>query len=122
MARETGSVNAQLEAWIRIRAASGQAVECLIDTGFNGALMLPRAITIYLNLSVLGRVPIEMAGGVRSVVDVAELEVDWLGGQRWVEVIISEGEDSLIGTELLDGTRLVIDYAAHIASISDESN
>jgi clan AA aspartic protease len=122
MARETGSVNAQLEAWIRIRAASGQAVECLIDTGFNGALMLPRAVTIYLNLSVLGRVPIEMAGGVRSVVDVAELEVDWLGGQRWVEVIISEGEDSLIGTELLDGIRLVIDYAAHIASISDESN
>ncbi|HKC65475.1 MAG TPA: hypothetical protein VKB86_17670 [Pyrinomonadaceae bacterium] len=58
MAREDGSVNAQLEAWLRIRATNGETIECLVDTGFNGALMLPRSEAVRLRLTVLGRVPI----------------------------------------------------------------
>jgi predicted aspartyl protease len=58
MAREDGSVNGQLEAWLRVQATGGETLECLIDTGFNGALVLPRAEAVRLNLTVLGRVPI----------------------------------------------------------------
>ena len=42
MPYEFGSVTASREAYLLVRFADGEAVECLIDTGFNGQLMLPR--------------------------------------------------------------------------------
>lgn len=120
MAREDGSVNAQLEAWLRVQATNGELIECLIDTGFNGALVLPRAEAVRLNLAILGRVPIIGVGRARMVADIAELEIEWLGQSRAVEVIISDGDDSLLGTELLDGSRLVVDYVAYTLTVSDE--
>jgi clan AA aspartic protease len=120
MAHEDGSVNAQLEAWLRIQATNGETIDCLIDTGFNGALVLPRADIARLNLMVLGRVSIIGVGRVRSIADIAELEIEWLGQSRAVEVIISDGDDSLLGTELLDSSRLVIDYTAYAVTVSDE--
>ena len=120
MAREDGSVNAQLEAWLRIQATNGETIECLIDTGFNGSLMLPRSEATRLGLTVLGRVPIIGVGRARSIADIAELEVEWLGERQAVEVIISDGDDSLLGTEMLDGSRLVIDYVAYALTVSNE--
>ena len=52
--------------------------------------------------------------------DIAELEVEWLGARRAVEVIISPGDDWLLGTELLDGSRLVVDYISYTVTVSDE--
>ena len=120
MAREDGSVNAQLEAWLRIQATNGETIECLIGTGFNGSLMLPRSEATRLGLTVLGRVPIIGVGRARSIADIAELEVEWLGERQAVEVIISDGDDSLLGTEMLDGSRLVIDYVAYALTVSNE--
>jgi predicted aspartyl protease len=102
MAREDGSVNARREPWLRVSTPEGETLDCLIDTGFDGALVLPRSEATRLNLTVLGRVPIIGVGRIRSVVDIAELEVEWLGETKAIEVIISDGDDSLPGTELLD--------------------
>lgn len=120
MAREDGSVTARREAWLRVRTPDGETLDCLIDTGFDGALVLPRSEASRLNLTVLGRAPIVGVGRIRSVADIAELEVDWLGEARAVEVIISDGDDSLLGTELLDGSRLVVDYINYTVTVSDE--
>ena len=76
MAHEDGSVNAQLEAWLRVQATSGELIECLIDTGFNGALVLPRADAVRLNLTIIGRVSIIGVGRVRQIADIAELEIE----------------------------------------------
>src|SRR5436309_2447891 len=121
MAREDGSVNGQLEAWLRVRAASGETVECLVDTGFNGSLMLPRSEAVRLKLTVLGRVPIIGVGRARSIADIAELEVEWLSQTRAVEVIISDGDDALMGSLMLDGSRLVVDYIGYTMTVSDEA-
>lgn len=120
MAREDGSVNARREPWLRVRTAAGGTLDCLIDTGFDGALVLPRSEAARLNLTVLGRVPIVGVGRIRAVADIAELEVEWLGARRAVEVIISPGDDWLLGTELLDGSRLVVDYISYTVTVSDE--
>jgi predicted aspartyl protease len=82
--------------------------------------VLPRAEATRLNLTVLGRVPIVGVGRARLIADIAEMEIEWLGQSRYVEVIISDGDDSLLGTELLDGSRLVVDYVAYTVTISDE--
>ncbi len=120
MARAEGSVNAQLEAWLRLRAAGGETVDCLLDTGFNGALMLPRSEATRLGLIILGQVPIIGVSRARLIADIAELEVEWLGERRAVEVIISDGEDSLVGTAMLDGTQLLIDYVTHTVTVSEQ--
>jgi predicted aspartyl protease len=80
----------------------------------------PRAEAARLNLTILGRVPIIGVGRVRAIADIAELEVEWLGENLAVEVIISDGDDSLLGTELLDGSRLLVDYINYTVTISDE--
>jgi hypothetical protein len=36
------------------------------------------------------------------------------------EPCISDGDDSLLGTELLDGSRLVVDYRDYTVTVSDE--
>jgi len=122
MAREDGSVNARREPWLRVRTttAGGEMLECLIDTGFDGALVLPRSEATRLNLIVLGRVPIIGVGRIRAIADIAELEVEWLGARRAVEVIISSGDDWLLGTQLLDGSRLIVDYINYTVTVSDE--
>jgi clan AA aspartic protease len=122
MAREDGSINARQEAWLRVRTAAGESFDCLIDTGFNGALVLPRSEAARLKLNMLGRVPIIGVGRSRLVADIAELEVEWLGRTRAVEVIVTGEDDSLLGTEMLDGTRLLFDYIAYSVTVSDESN
>jgi len=48
--------------------------------------------------------------------------MDWLGGLRQVEVIVSEGDDALIGAELLIATTLVIDYPSSSLVISTREN
>jgi clan AA aspartic protease len=121
MAREDGSVNARREPWLRVRTADGEMLDCLIDTGFDGALVLPHSEAIRLNLTVLGRVPIIGVGKIRAIADIAELEVEWLGESRAVEVIISSGDDSLLGTELLDGSCLIVDYINYTVTVSDEA-
>ncbi len=120
MAREDGSVNARREPWLRVRTTAGETLDCLIDTGFDGAMVLPRSEATRLNLIVLGRVPIIGVGRIRAIADIAELEVKWLGARRAIEVIISSGDDWLLGTELLDGSRLVVDYINYIVTVSDE--
>jgi clan AA aspartic protease len=122
MALEDGSVNARREAWLRVRTSGGETLDLLIDTGFDGALVLPRSEATRINLTVLGRVPIIGVGRMRSVADIVEREVEWLGEQRAVEVIISDGEDSPLGTLMLDGSRLVVDYVNYTVTVGDEMN
>ena len=101
-----------------VHFAGGAATECVIDTGFDGALMLPRALVTRLQLPIVGRLVFQTVGGVRASADVALAEIEWLAQARTFEVLVSAHDDSLIGTELLDGTQLTIDYAALTVTIS----
>lgn len=118
MPLESGSVTTALEARVFVNFASGGVVECVVDTGFDGQLMLPSDLTEVLQLIPVGREVFEIAGGNLITADIALAEVRWLAEQRWIEVILSEGHDALIGTGMLVGTKLLIDYAAGSVVIS----
>jgi clan AA aspartic protease len=118
MPQESGSVNALREAIVTIRFAKGEEFDCLVDTGFDGALMLPAPVVARLKLSIVARLVFELAGGARMAADVALAEVEWLGGRRDVEVIVSQSNDALMGTELFEDTQLVIDYRKGLVIIS----
>lgn len=115
-----GRINERLEPIVTVRLVGGPAgwteVECVVDTGFIGAaLVLPQDIVEELGLAIIGHEEFEMVGGVRASADVAIGQVEWLGEVRRVSVIVSESY--LIGSRLLDGTRLTVDYASRTVSI-----
>jgi clan AA aspartic protease len=120
MPQESGSVNDLREALVEIRFRRGDVFECVIDTGFDGALILPLAVAERLRLPIVARLVFELVGGARMSADVALGEIEWLGTRISVEVIISESNDALIGTEMFEGAMLVVDYARYRVTISRE--
>jgi len=118
MPQESGSVNALREAIVEIRFAKGYRLECVVDTGFDGALLVPASDAQRLGLSVVARLVFELVGGARMSADVALGEIEWLGQRQTVEVILSQGDDALIGTEMFDSAKLIVDYDNRLVAIS----
>lgn len=117
MAEETGSVSAYLEPVLSIRLAEGETVECVVDAGFTEELALPESLVGRLGLPIIGLIEIETAGGYQVTASVALARIEWLGAMRAVEVVVLDS--FLVGTKLLDGTRLVVDYVAYTVTVSD---
>lgn len=115
-----GSVNDRLEPVVTVRLVGGPAgwtdVECVVDTGFIGAgLVLPRDVIDSLGLVISGHEQFDMVGGARTSADVTVGQVEWLGEVRSVSIIVSESY--LIGSNLLAGTRLTVDYEGRTVTI-----
>lgn len=120
MARESGKVNSYREALILVRLSEDATIECVLDTGFDGGLVLPRTFVSRFQIPPIGELAFEMVGGARMTAQIGLTDVEWLGELRKVEVVISEGNDALIGTELLTATTLIIDYKASTVTISTD--
>lgn len=115
-----GSVNDRLEPIVTVCLVGGPEgwteVECVVDTGFIGAaLVLPRDVTDVLGLVISGHEQFDMVGGARTSADITAGQVEWLGEVRSVLIIV--GESYLVGSHLLDGTRLTIDYRQRTVSV-----
>ena len=121
MAYEYGKVNDNREACVSINL-SNVVVECVIDTGFTGALVLPQSLLETLHIEAFSQIDFRTVGGVWMTADITTIEIYWLGENRIIDVIVSESDDSLIGTELLDGARLTIDYLENTVIITNEAN
>ena len=112
MPHESGNVNASLEARILVTLAGGAVIRCLVDTGFTGALVLPRAFVTDNALPVVGRETFTTVDEHEIEADIAVAEVEWLGEAQTRRAIVSEGGEAMLGTEMLIGTVLTIDYVA----------
>jgi len=60
MALESGKVNSYREALVVARFREGAAIECIVDTGFDGGLMLPRAFVSQIQIPIIGELTFEM--------------------------------------------------------------
>jgi len=117
--KECGSVNEQLEPYIFVEFENAKSVEFLIDTGFNGSLCLPRFLMPQLGLKKISEEEIFGIGLHTEVLDVAIAKITWFGRQTEIEILINDGDDRLLGSELLEGKTLKIDYGNKNLSISD---
>ena len=92
----------------------------LIDTGFDGALCVPIPIAIPLGLELYGNHYYELADGTVWH-DVTFQEIVHLAEEtRRTEITLTESEDALLGSELLDGY-LEIDYGNRTVEIRESS-
>lgn len=116
--RETGKVNENLEPIITIQFANGAEIDCVVDTGFNGTLFLPRDFIRRNDFTVIGEESFHSVGQDEAqVAEVFSATVKWLGDELEVGIIVSEFGSALIGAEMMIHAKLEIDYAQSTVSI-----
>ena len=119
MAKEKGRVNEFLEPCVFVEFENGKRVEFVIDTGFNGSLCLPRTLMMELELKKDLEEEIFGIGTHRETMDIAIGNIMWLDRKSAVDNLINDGDDRLLGSQMLDKKILRINYENGNLSIRD---
>lgn len=85
-------------------------IDLWVDTGFNGDLVLPRQLIEQLGLLESSVVKAAMGDGRKAEIETYRAWINWFGEDLDVEVIVSSGQNALLGVRLMLGRRLVVDY------------
>ena len=108
-----GYVNRYLEPVVAIeiedREGAFQAFDAILDTGFNGEIALPSRTIQRLGLADRGRA-LDWTVATGEEVELREFDgvVSW-HGQRHRVAVLETGDEPLLGTSLLSGSRIYID-------------
>ena len=119
----TGHVDDQLRALIRVPVGASwdgarQEIVAWADTAFNGGLTIPRALVTGLGLSQESSVEAILADDRTVAFETFGCYFDWFGGTYQTQVVASDGAYPLLGTLLLSGHRLAIDYTAKTVELA----
>ena len=111
-----GSVDESQRALLSISVGNspsdpGIAVTVWIDTAFDGHLVCSHALIEEFGLEPLVETEAILADGSKVVLETLLCYVDWFDGRIPVQVIANEGRFPLLGTGLLQGRTLHIEYA-----------
>jgi len=115
---EKGIVNENLEAVLQVRLTNGATIKCVLDTGFNGSLLLPREFVEINAMLFVGREKVMMVEEISTEIDTAIAEVNWLDEEFSIRIFISETDEFLIGTQMLADTLLEINYKNRTVKIT----
>ena len=128
MAKVIGSVDDRGRPVIRIDGHQ-ESILVVVDTGFNGDLMVTRAAAQLLGIAPVSReADVELGDGTTVRVYQGRSSISWLGEQRPVRVLVSDSWTTvadapvgLLGTELLSPHLLLIDFAARTVEIETQT-
>ena len=106
------------------RDGSRHTVSAVIDTGFNGQLSLSRHLLDEIDflLTQIGTIEMELASGDLIEGDVYSGMIRFDGNELTVETILTDAEDTFIGTGLLTGKVLLINFATRDVTIQDHGS
>ena len=93
-----------------VELSNGASFECLLDTGFQGTLLILRKFAQENLLIVTGRETFLGAENNSIEFDTAVADIKWLGDEFSLPVLISESTKALVGVEMLIDSVLEIDY------------
>jgi predicted aspartyl protease len=118
----TGTVDDRLRALVQVLVGpsrSGQRQEILawVDTAFNGGLTIPRPLIASLGLPQQSSIEAVLADGRITSLETYGCFFEWFGGVYSTQVVASDGAFPLLGTQLLDGHRLMVNYPAKTIEI-----
>ena len=103
----------QVRVMLTLSGSSGKAVEvaAIVDTGFMGALLLPRSLVSRLQAPQVNQEELRLANGSVIWFSVHEVAVTWHEEERTVYAHASNG-DVLVGIELLRGSIGTFEFIA----------
>ena len=97
--------------------SEGVQVVVWIDTAFDGHLVFSAKLIEELGLDSLVETEAILADGSKVALETYICFVDWFGERTPVQVIANEGKFPLLGTGLLDGRALSINYVTKQLSL-----
>jgi clan AA aspartic protease len=102
-------LQARINVIFRLPEQPDLAIECVVDTGFAGALTLSPEVVEALKLPFFVEIDANLANDadVRTAVHIATIV--WEGQEKEVAVL-ALGRRPLLGTALLEGKRLCADF------------
>jgi predicted aspartyl protease len=118
---------------LRVERPSGaDDVLAILDTGFNGELMMSRSMAITLGVELLpGLVDAQFANETTALVQIGQMPIVWFKHMKTVEVLIvddastqsrgSRQPSALLGTALLRPHLLLIDFARTTIELEQNS-
>jgi clan AA aspartic protease len=81
----------------------------VVDTGFNSHLTLPQQAVSAMNLPLYSTTAARLADGTEILIPVHIAQINW-DNQKIAVPILATGVKPLLGTSLLQGFRLTIDF------------
>jgi clan AA aspartic protease len=117
-----GHVDDKLRALIPISVAAGASDEraevlAWVDTAFNGSLVIPRDKIKELRLVQESSAEAVLADGNTVELETYVCFLEWFGATYETQVVVNDSEFPLLGTMLLAGRRLEIDYEKQTVAI-----
>jgi clan AA aspartic protease len=97
------------------------ALTAIVDTGFDGYLCLPTRLAVQLGLELIGEQWIELADGTQRSEPVFAGSVRFFGKTREVQILLTNSEEGLIGTRLLNHYSLAIEFPGGSVTIRRRS-
>lgn len=118
-----GFVDDRNRALLPIHVASSlqaESIEILvwIDTAFDGHLVFSKELIRKMQLDSLVETEAILADGSKITMESYFCVVDWFGGKVPVQVIENDGRFPLLGTGLLDGRTVHINYDAKTVAVA----
>ncbi len=89
-----------------------------IDTAFNGGMVVPRKQIAELGLVKESSAEAVLANGSSVELETYACFFDWFGDSYETQIVANDGKYPLLGTMLLDGRRLNIDYEANTVELT----
>lgn len=110
-----GEVDETLRALLTVfvageRNAPREPVTAWIDTAFNGTLVIPHADIARLGLRKATAMEATLADGSIIELETYTCYLEWFGTIRRTQAIANDGKMPLLGTMLLAGHVLTVDY------------
>jgi clan AA aspartic protease len=93
------------------------AITAWIDTAFNGYFVFPKRLIDQLGLEQEAATDAILADGSRVTLESYVCFVEWFGTLIATQVVANEGRLPLLGTEMLAGHVLLIDYVQNRVSV-----
>lgn len=99
-------------------AIEGRNIEALLDTGFNGHVMLPSAVIDELGLDQIGVSDYLTASGDAKLTKVYVGKIMFLDEEVEVPVLSTDADFSLAGMELFHECRLIIERSKDLVEVN----
>jgi predicted aspartyl protease len=126
-----GTIDRLRRPVIRLETSAGESFLALVDTGFNGELMLahPDAQALGFEVSKV-KIKALLAGDVSQKLREGSGNLIWLGKDRRIELMVSPASSirrmdddpiALIGTKLLTPHLLLIDFEVSTVEIEAQN-
>lgn len=115
-----GFINEYGEAVINVVIIGSRkkvSIEGMIDTGFDGDICLPVLIAIQLGLELRDMICVELADGTKQDELVFEGRIIYNGEEKLIKILLTNSQQTLIGTGLLQDKVLEIDFVKKIVEI-----